>query len=331
MKTALAAASLILAAAVSATAADSSLDAVGGTLFVKSIDGARAVVNAFDASKNEVSLETLSQTGLPILGISHSRAGLAVHTGAGGTAPLTTALFRHDAPPSSHTAVVLRDPRTGAVVRPSSLRTIVLDPADPGATLLDAGHFVLPNGAPRAWAYVRRSAGTALLVDFDVAGGTVRRTPLGFTPPIGSNKGSIVATPDGGGFAMFAYPGGMLGVNMEDLMVTPWLVEPRGTLALGAAFDPASTRTGIIAILIGLLATPTPAVSYQVGDELRVDVLDGNTFRTVARQPIPPDASGFMEPEGLFQFFYLLPYIEQENLYRGAVGLGASPIMTAGH
>jgi hypothetical protein len=35
-----------------------------------------------------------------------------------------------------------------------------------------------------------------------------------------------------------------------------------------------------------------------------------------------------MEPEGLFDFYYLLPYIEQENLYRGAVGLGAAPIMT---
>lgn len=325
MKPALAAA--LMLSATSAAAADLSLDAVGGTLYVTSIDGTRALVDAYDASKNEVSIETLSQNGLPILRISYSRAGLAVHTGAGGTAPLTTALFRHDAPPSSQTAVVLRDPRNGTVARPSSLRTIVLDPADPGTTLLDAGHFALPNGAPRAWAYVRRSSGAALLVDFDVEGGPVRRTVLGFTPPIGSNKGSVVATPDGGAMAVFASSGGFTKVTFGDILISSLTPSALETIALGSSFDPASVRTGIIAILIGLLARPVPAVSYQVGDEVRLAALDGGTLRTVARQDLPADALALIESEGI-GFDFMLPYLEQDNLFRGLVGQPAVPILT---
>ena len=91
-------------------------------------------------------------------------------------------------------------------------------------------------------------------------------------------------------------------------------------IAGGAGFDPDSTHLGIIAILIGLVAQPAPAVSYQRGDEVIVSVLDGGAFRTVARQTLPPDASGLIEPEGIFWAYYILPFIEQENLYRPAVG-----------
>jgi hypothetical protein len=121
-------------------------------------------------------------------------------------------------------------------------------------------------------------------------------------------------------------------IFLQDLYITTFLTAgPPRTLDLGEGFRPESTRLGIIAILIGLFTRPAPAVSYQVGDEVRVDVFDGNAFRTAARQTIPADASGLMEPEGLFEFFYLLPYIEQDNLFRGAAGLGAEPIMTVGH
>jgi hypothetical protein len=51
----------------------------------------------------------------------------------------------------------------------------------------------------------------------------------------------------------------------------------------------------------------------------------------VARETIPPDASGLMADEGLATVFYLLPYIEQENIYRLAVGQEAELIMTVGH
>jgi hypothetical protein len=325
MKPALAAA-LVLSAAARVSAADVSLDAVGGTLYVTSIDGTRAVDHAFDAAKNEVAIETLSQNGLPIRGISHSRVGLVVHTGLGGSAPLTSALFRQVVQGGS-TATVLRDPVTGDITRPSSLRTVALDATD--FSLIDAGHLVMPDGTPRAWALIRRASGELVLVDYDFAGGPVRRSPLGFIAPIGSNKGSVLAGPDGHVTVVVA---SAMRITIYDLLITSFApAGPPRTIIVGESFRPESTRLGIIAILIGLMTKPAPAVSYQVGDELRVDVLDGNTFRTITRQTIPADASGFMEPEGLFEFFYLLPYIEQENLYRGAVGLGASPILTVEH
>lgn len=320
---------LVLSAAALGSAADATLETVGGTLYATSIDGTRAVDRVRTADGRERTVEVLSQGAnvLPIQGVSHSRAGLVVHTGLGGAAPLTSALFRQGAQGGS-TVTVLRDAATGELTRPSSLRTVVLDLAE--FVLLDAGHFVMPDGTPRAWALVRRASGELVLVDYDFAGSPVRRTPLGFTAPLGSNKGSVVAGPDG---HLSIVVSSAMRITIYDALITSYLVPvgPGRTLDLGEGFRPESTRVGIIAILIGLMTRPAPAISYQVGDELRVDVLDGNTFRTVARQSIPPDASGFMDPEGLFQFFYLLPYIEQENLYRGAAGLGAEAIMTVGH
>jgi hypothetical protein len=313
--------------------AEATLDVVGGMLYVTSIDGAQAVIRAHTAAKNEVAIEVLSQAPnpLPIQSISHSAAGLAVHSGAGGTAPLTTALFRYGTAEASYTATaVLRDPRTGTITKPSSVRTIVLDPSDPGAVLLDAGHFAAPDGAARAWAYVRRSSGEAVLVDFDVAGGAVRRTPLGFTPPLGSDKGSVVGTPDGGAFASFESEGRIRIIGFEDIMVSVLQPVPKGTLSLGSGFVPGSTRLGIIAILIGLLTQPTPAISYQVGDEVVLVVPEGAGFRTVARQTVPAEASGLMETDGIW-FAFLLPYLEQDNLFRGLVGHAAEPVLPAGH
>ena len=54
-------------------------------------------------------------------------------------------------------------------------------------------------------------------MDYDVAGGPVRRTPLGFTPPIGSNKGSFVGTPDGHVWAAFASTNGIRLFDLGDL------------------------------------------------------------------------------------------------------------------
>ena len=123
-----------------------------------------------------------------------------------------------------------------------------------------------------------------------------------------------------------------LTINMEGMIISSFVpAGPPRTLTVGEGFRPESTRLGIIAILIGLITQPAPAVSYQVGDELRVDVFDGNTFRAVARPTIPADASGLMESEGLFELYYLLPYLEQDNLFRAAAGLGAEPIMSVGH
>ena len=319
---------LVLSAAASLAGADVTLETVGGTLYATSIDGARAVDRVRTADGRELAVEVLSQGAnqLPIQGISHSRAGLVVHTGLGGSAPLTSALFRQGVQGGS-TVTVLRDSVTGAITRPSSLRVVVLDLAD--FALIDAGHFVMPDGTPRAWALLRRTSGEVVLVDYDFAGGPVRRTPLGFVAPIGSNKGSVVANGDG---HLTVAVASAIRIDFTDLLISSFApAGPPRTLTPGEGFRPESTRLGIIAILIGLITKPAPAVSYQVEDELRVDVLDGNGFRTVARQTIPADASGLMEPEGLFEFYYLLPYIEQDNLFRAAAGLGAEPIMSVGH
>src|SRR5262245_17015723 len=245
---------LALSAAASLAHAEATLDAVGGTLYVTSIDGAHAIDRVLTADKNEVAIEVVSQAAspLPIRRISHSRAGLAVHSGLGGTAPLTTTLFRYGTADASYTATaVLLDPRTGAITKPSAVRTIVLDPSDQGATLIDAGHLQLPDGTVRSWVLARRSSGETLIVDFDVAGGTVRRNGLGFTAPLGSNKGSVVAGPDGRVWVVVA---GLHSQAMEEVALTFAAVGAPRTLAVGQDFVPGSTRLGIIAILIGLVA-----------------------------------------------------------------------------
>jgi hypothetical protein len=83
---------------------------------------------------------------------------------------------------------------------------------------------------------------------------------------------------------------------------------------------------GIIAILIGLLRQPKPSVSYQVGDEVFLHGLKGGELELVARQRLPEGASGLIEEDGAF--YFLLPYIEQDNLYRGFPGLLAVPFGT---
>jgi hypothetical protein len=315
---------LVLSAAASFARAEVTLETVGGTLYATSIDGAHALDRVRTADGRQRAVEVLSQ-GAPIQGISHSPAGLVVHTGPGGSAPLVSALFRPGVQGGSN-LTVLRDPETGAITRPSSLRVAALDLVD--ADPLDCGHLVMPDGTPRAWALLRRATGELVLVDYDFVGGPVRRTVLALTAPLGSTKGSIVAGPDGHASVVVA---SAMRITIYDALITSFVVQvgPPRTIIVGEGFRPESTRLGIIAILIGLLTQPAPAVSYQVGDELRVDAFDGTGFRTVARQAIPADASGFMEPEGLFEFFFLLPYIEQDNLFRGAAGLGAEPLMTA--
>jgi hypothetical protein len=325
-----------LAAATSVAGADRSLDAAGGSVYVTSIDGTRAVdyVRTPDGTQAKVEVIPTGPNAPPIQRISHTRAGLAVHAGTGGSAPLTTSLFRTGTGGGFYTPHVLRDPGTGAVTRPASVRTIGLDPGDPGAVLLDASHVLLPqDGQPRALAVVERSSGEAMLVDYDVAGGAIRRTPLGLTAPLGSTKGSFAGTPDGHVWAALASAHGVQLLDLGDLSGGgPLQPVHKGLIPAREGFDPNSTHLGIIAILIGLLAQPAPAVSHQVGDGLILSVFDGQAFRTVARQAIPTDAAGLIESEGIgFDFFYhLLPYIEQDNLYRGTLGQEAEPIMALG-
>lgn len=307
---------LALAAAASAARAERTLDAAAGAVYVTSVDGTRALETVRTPDGLEARYEVTAAR--PIRSVSHAGGSLMVNLGGGWDPTLTTAVFRYGTADAGYTATAsLRDLATGAISQPSAVRTIHLDPADPGALLLDASHVVLRNGQLRAVAWVRRSSGDAWLVDYDVAGGPVRRTPLGFTPPIGSNKGSYLGTPDGPVFAAFSSTNGIRLFDLGDLsQTTPLAPVQKATIAGGTGFDPESTHLGIIAILIGLLAQPAPVVSYQRGDEVVASVLDGGAFRTVARQALPPDVSALIEPEGYFWGVFILPYIEQENLYR---------------
>ena len=312
---------LALVAAAPTAGADSILDAAGGSVFVTSTAGTATVDSVRVPGGPLVALEVVGRTSNPpqIQRVSHSAGGLAMHSVGGGSAALTTSLFRSGAAAVPNPPFVLRDPRTGLTLSPASVRTIALDPAEPaGSTvLLDAGHVLVPGtGPPRGLVLVRRASGEAVLVDFDFAGGPVRRTPLGYTPPIGSNKGSFVGSPDGRVWASLASPGGIRLFDLGDISAPGALQPvPAGTLAVGAGFDPRSTHLGIIAILIGLVAQPQPSLSYQVGDELFLSAFDGAAFRPLGRQTIPAGASGLMQEDSVY--FFILPYIEQDNLYRG--------------
>jgi hypothetical protein len=329
MKTTLAVAVL---AAATAAQAETRLDTVGGTLYATATDGPRAHVTVRTSDGRTAAYDVVPQTADPadILSVSHTRLGSAVAVSDGTSNTLMFAFFGAGAPAGPAAPIVLKDAQTGAVTKPSLVRSIVVDPADPTGHTIDAALVAFPGEKTRAVAVQRRSSGEVVLVDFDLAGGPVRRTPLDYTPPIGSNKGSFTATADGSLVTALAHPGGGLVVTFEDFLISSALA-PRASLIinLSGGWDPTSVRVGIIAILIGLRAQPVPALSYQVGDELVLRALDGAAGREVSRVTIPAQASGFMEEEGI-SYYFLLPFIEQDNLYRGTVGQGAQPILSVG-
>jgi hypothetical protein len=273
------------------------------------------------------------QNPQPLIGVSQSAAGLAVHSGGGGSAPVTTALFFPGSGTVANAPFTLRDQASGLVTPPSAVRTLAVDPSDPGggAVLLSAGHVALPaSNQVRGVNFVRDASGEAVLVDYDLAGGAPRRTPLGLTAPLGSTKGSVVASPDGRSWATLPYDEGVALFALGDLAgqgaLAPVLV---GTLPVSASFDPASTHLGIIAVLIGLLVEPAPSLSIQEGNRLRLYAHDGDAFRLVAEQTLIPNAHGLMEEEGIAgTFFY---YLSGGNLWRGVVGGGPGTLVNLGH
>jgi hypothetical protein len=330
MKTLLAVA--VLAAATTAAQADTTLDTVGGTLYATAIDGPRAHVTVRTSDGRTAAYDVVPQTAspAPIVSISHTRLGTAVAISDGTSNTIMFAFFRAGAPDGPSAPIVLKDAETGAVTKPTVVRTIVVDPWDPSTTLITAALVAFPGGQTRAVGFLRRSSGEAVLLDYDLAGGAIRRTPLGFTPPIGSNKGSFTAAPDGALVTALAYPGGARVTTFHDILISS-VVTPSAPLIVnaGGGWDPTSVRVGIIAILIGLQAQPVPALSYQVGDDLVLRALDGGSGREIARETLPPQASGLIEEEGI-GWFYVQPEVDDE-VYAGAIGHAAEPILTLGH
>lgn len=152
----------------------------------------------------------------------------------------------------------------------------------------------LASADPHSFGYVRAASGEALLLDGS-ASSPLRATPLGFAPPAGANRAAYTATPDGTVWAAFSSDAGIRVVDLGEVTapgpLAPALVE---ALTVGAGFAPDDVQLGIIAVLIGLLVEPRPAL--VVGDcatgECSVYGWDGAAFRPVH----------LMEEEGTYYF-----------------------------
>jgi hypothetical protein len=293
----------------------------GSALHVTSITGGKAVDYTRAGDGAWVGMEVVpTSAGVQVLGVSHSALGLGVHAISDGTSnTIMFGEFVAGAGTVANPPFVLRDPRTNETTSPAAVRTITLDPGHPDSVLIDASHVYLPRtGVFRGLALVRRATGELVLADYELASTPVRRTSLGFTPPIGSNKGSFTVAPDGHVWAALASANAIRLLDLGDLSATgPLAPVQASSITMGAGFDPESTRVGIIAVLIGLLTQPKPAVSYQVGDTLFSHVLNGGDLTLLDRQDIPAGSLGLLEDEGIF--FFLTPNGE---LYRGLTGSG---------
>ena len=139
---------------------------------------------------------------------------------------------------------------------------------------------------------VRKLSGAMLLVD-STDGTAQRTTPLGFQYPTGSTWGSYTSSADRHAYGAFSRTGTIRVVDLGDLSA-PGALAPvvLDSIELGVGFNPASTRMGIIAILIGLLTKQVPAVFYVEDGQTFVLAFDGTEFRPV----------GLIEDEGIWYF-----------------------------
>ena len=139
---------------------------------------------------------------------------------------------------------------------------------------------------------VRKLSGAMLLVDS--TDGTPRRTtPLGFTYPTGSTWGSYTSSADRHAYGAFSRTGTIRVVDLGDLSVPgPLAPVVLDSIERGPGFNPASTRMGIIAVLIGLLTEQVPAVFFVEDGQTIVLAFDGTEFRPV----------GLIEDEGIWYF-----------------------------
>ena len=139
---------------------------------------------------------------------------------------------------------------------------------------------------------VRKLSGAIVLVD-ETDGTSPRTTPLGLTMPGSSTWGNYTSSADRHVYLALSREGAIHVVDLGDLAVPgPLAPVVLDSITVGAGFEPASTRMGIIAILIGFQAEPRPAVFYVQGGKTVVLGFDGTGFRPV----------GLLEGEGLFIF-----------------------------
>jgi hypothetical protein len=319
---------VVVWAAGGAARAEVSLRTAGDSVVVTSTDGptAFAQVKAPGLPWSGSDVVPNGPQAARVVGISHSDAGAAVHAQVPGSVVLTTALFQGTGGGVAGSPFVLRDQKTGATTLPTAVRAVALGPA--GTTLVHAGHVMLSTGAPWGVAVVREPSGAIFVVTFDFAGGTARRAPLGFTAPLGSNKGSVVATGTGDVWLVVSERTGVRSFYIDETGIL-FLALQEATQMESRKFltavDPRGVHLGIIAILIGFTAQPVPTLSLQEGDELKLFALQGDEFRLVAQQALPPGTSALMADDALFYFF-----LEDGILKRGVVGRAPEAAITWG-
>jgi hypothetical protein len=139
---------------------------------------------------------------------------------------------------------------------------------------------------------VRKLSGAMLLLD-STDGRPQRTTPLGYVYPTGLTWGSYTSSADRHVYGAFSRTGMIRVVDLGDLSVPgPLAPVVLDSIELGTGFNPASTRTGIIAVLIGLLTEQVPAVFFVENGQTKVLGFDGTEFRPV----------GLIEDEGIWFF-----------------------------
>jgi hypothetical protein len=133
---------------------------------------------------------------------------------------------------------------------------------------------------------LRAPAGQMLLMD-QSASTPARVTPLGLTFPTGSTWGSFAADDDGTLYIALCTPSGGEVVSADSFVLQgPLAVEHLGSISM-EGLDPASARLGIIAIMIGVVAEPQPALfAIDIGtSEAVVLGWNGDAFVPVRFDP----------------------------------------------
>lgn len=260
-------------------------------------------------------------------GITHTwDSGLAIVVhGLGGNDTLLGASFFHagnGVVPSPRS--VLRDRGTQALVPPVATRGVAIDPSDPSGNVVYAFDSIeQPDGFVRALAtrFFKPVGGLGYVtevVDYSEGGVNYRVTPIGFAPSTGPLAADFATRPDGGVFAAFASPAGVELYDMIDPQGQIVAGSPLAMLPAPAGFDPESVQLGIIAILIGLVQTPVPSVSFQAGDTLFLYAYDGaGGFDPITQQTIPAGAQGIIEEKGTLYYFR---DGTSNTIFRGVVG-----------
>jgi hypothetical protein len=80
-------------------------------------------------------------------------------------------------------------------------------------------------------------------------------------------------------------------------------------------------------VLIGQVVAPVPAISLQEGNQLKLFALDGDEFREVAQQALPPGTHGILMADNGAQYYF---FLGQGVLWRGVVGAGPEAIIPFG-